>query len=161
MLDPELLDELFDALQNYSRIREHAIRTSITRHTGDLEKAAYRSLFRLEAGPMRSSELAEAINANPSTVSRYVAQLVDRGYVRRIADPLDGRATQLTMTEAGHARVEEMRAARREIFGRVMPDWSNEELATLTRLFGRFIAAAEVAVSPPADQVAAAASGAH
>ncbi len=52
-------------------------------------------------GPIRSSDLAEKVQADPSTVSRQVAALVRDGYVERRADPMDGRASLLVITERG------------------------------------------------------------
>ena len=100
---------------------------------------------------MRSSELAAALNADPSTVSRHVAQLVDLDLVRREADPADGRATLLVITEAGRRRVEGMRAMRREAFESAMTDWSQDELSTLVVLFDRFVDAAEQLIAPAGE----------
>ena len=50
-------------------------------------------------GPMRSSELADKVQSDPSTVSRQVASLVKDGYVERRADPVDGRASLLAASD--------------------------------------------------------------
>src|SRR5690349_7249783 len=51
------------------------------------------------AGPMRSSDVAECLHSDPSTISRQVAGLVKEGLLERRADPVDGRASLLVTTE--------------------------------------------------------------
>jgi DNA-binding MarR family transcriptional regulator len=53
--------------------------------------------------PTRTKDIARTLGILPSTASRYVAALVDIGYVRREADPDDGRAAFLVLTPAGSA----------------------------------------------------------
>src|SRR4051795_4840148 len=70
-------------------------------NNGDLgaEFSALMLLFPLRSlGPMRVTDLAEIKQADPSTISRQVAQLVKAGLARREADPVDGRASRLAVT---------------------------------------------------------------
>src|ERR1700761_4947179 len=68
----------------------------------DADWSAHLLITRLAAeGPVRASELAEKVQADPSTVSRQVASLVKSGYVERRADPVDGRASLLVLTDRG------------------------------------------------------------
>src|SRR5215213_984808 len=79
----------------------HGIKAQHTAE-GGRDLAALILLFPLQRlGPLRQSALAEAVHADPSTVSRHVALLVDRGLVLRAADESDGRASRLVLTEAG------------------------------------------------------------
>ncbi|NDK88133.1 MarR family transcriptional regulator [Gordonia desulfuricans] len=148
MLDPQLMDQLFDSLIRFVRIRERAVHTTFRTSEGEVETAAFKALFPLSRNPMRSRELAAELTADPSTVSRHVAALVDLGLVRREADPADGRATLLVITDAGRARVEAMRSIRREAMDRAMGDWTDGELATLVTLLTRFVDAAETFLVP-------------
>ncbi|MGV9713008.1 MarR family winged helix-turn-helix transcriptional regulator [Gordonia sp. NPDC003424] len=148
MLDDSAVDELFDVLARYMRVRDRAVHTTLKTADGEFELAAFKGLFHLERQPMRSRELAESLNADPSTVSRHVSQLVDLGLVRREADPDDGRATLLVVTDVGRAKVEAMRTARRTAMGTAMADWTDDELHTLVRLLGRFVDAAETVMAP-------------
>src|SRR4051812_22666906 len=80
---------------------------------GRMEYANFSLLVPLaEAGPMRSSALAEAVFSDPSTVSRQVAHLVDLGYIERRPDPDDGRACHLALTGSGVAALDAHRRAR-------------------------------------------------
>jgi DNA-binding MarR family transcriptional regulator len=94
-------------------------------------------LARLE--PLRQSALADLVHADPSTVSRHVAALVEQGLVRRVADESDGRVSRLVVTDAGHAALDELRTERESHLQRATAGWSATDLATLTDLFGRLI----------------------
>ena len=93
-------------------------------------------------GPMRSSALAEAVQSDPSTVSRQVATLVDGGLVSRGVDPLDGRASLLTITERGLLVHQENMRARNQLYQLVLGGWDEDEVqffaAQLTRFANSF-----------------------
>lgn len=85
-------------------------------------------------GPRRAGELAEAMCADPSTVSRQVASLVRAGLIERQADPGDGRACLLVPTEAGRARVREFIEKRSRAIEPVIADWSADDRQAFVRL---------------------------
>jgi DNA-binding MarR family transcriptional regulator len=116
----------------------HALKASTA---GDSrERAAFVLLFPLvRLGPLRQGALADLVHADPSTVSRHVATLVEGGLVRRVSDERDGRASRLVVTDAGHAALASLRAEREAVLDRVTADWDDAELATLTDLFGRLL----------------------
>jgi|tagenome__1003787_1003787.scaffolds.fasta_scaffold20817013_2 DNA-binding MarR family transcriptional regulator len=104
------------------------------------ERAAHVLLFPLaRLGPLRQGALAALVHADPSTVSRHVTLLVDKGLVRRVADDRDGRANRLVVTPAGHAMLQEMCQERAVLLRRVTDGWTAEEMALFTGLIGRFV----------------------
>lgn len=104
------------------------------------DRAAHVLLFPLtRLGPLRQGALADLVHADPSTVSRHVATLVEGGLVQRVADERDGRASLLVVTDAGHAALASLRAEREAVLARVTADWDDADLATLTDLFGRLL----------------------
>ena len=112
-------------------------------HTADggRDRAALVLLFPLDrVGPLRQSALADAVHADPSTVSRHVALLVERGLVRRVADESDGRASRLVLTDAGRAQLDQLRAERVAYLRTVTADWTDDELQSFTTLFDRLLA---------------------
>jgi DNA-binding MarR family transcriptional regulator len=119
------------------------------------ERAALVLLFPLHrVGPVRQSALAELVHADPSTVSRHVASLVDQGLVRRVADETDGRASRLVITDEGHQALQNLCHERETHLTRLTADWDPTDLATFTRLFGRLIDDLETALSgavPPSS----------
>ena len=94
-------------------------------------------------GPMRLRDLALARGADPSTVSRQAAQLVGAGLVSSEADPADGRARRLALTEVGLAACRRMTEARAAAIAEALGDWSDEQLTTFARLFREFNACVE------------------
>jgi DNA-binding MarR family transcriptional regulator len=62
-----------------------------------------------KAGPLRLGDLAAAEKIAPSTLTRLVTVLEDRGYVRRGPVPGDARAAALSVTAEGHAILERIR----------------------------------------------------
>ncbi|SDG00218.1 MarR family winged helix-turn-helix transcriptional regulator [Klenkia brasiliensis] len=148
----------------------HALKTAITAGGDSRERAAHVLLFPLlRLGPQRQGALAEMVHADPSTISRHVALLVENGLVRRVADASDGRASQLVITPAGESVVAAMHREREALFHTVTADWSDSELATFGSLLDRFVsdltdalpAVAAAAQGTPAPQNPAGAAGAQ
>lgn len=133
-----LADRIGNQLVRLQRVRDRTI--AHAKATDGIDPAAYACLFRLiHDGPMRSSALADAVFADPSTVSRQVTQLVDRGHVQRQPDPTDGRASVLDATDGGRAAAGRIRALRNERLEKMLADWSADELEQFARLMDRFI----------------------
>lgn len=116
---------------------------------GGPDRSALFLLSPLLAGPQRPGALADRCHADPSTVSRQVAELTRRGLVRRAADPSDGRASLLAITDAGREACEQVRTRRRQLFAAAVQDWTDEELGTLAGLLTRFTGALGAAYGPP------------
>lgn len=86
------------------------------------------------AGPLRAADLAEHACLDPSTVSRHLGSLEGDGYVDRTPDPDDGRATLLQVTSAGERFLAEVREQRIAVLSDAVSEWSDKDIATLTRL---------------------------
>ena len=111
--------------------------THMRRHQVDL--VATHVLGHLaETGPQRVGEVAQAVGTDPSTVSRQVAALVAAGMVERRADPDDGRAHLLAVTEDGLQCCTEWRRKRVAFLATVLADWPDESRQQLAELIGRF-----------------------
>jgi len=91
-----------------------------------------------KTGPLRASDLAEQICADPSTVSRQVAGLVKAGLLERQADPHDGRASILVITDAGRTRIARLVALRGKVFAPLIADWSRADRTRMLHLLERF-----------------------
>lgn len=116
---------------------------------GGHDRSAMLLLFPLMTGPMRAGALAERSYADPSTISRQVAELVRRGLVERQSDPSDGRAALLAITDAGRDVCERVRTVRRELLAAAVTGWDDTELTTFAGLLGRFNSALGMAYAPP------------
>ena len=82
-------------------------------------------------GPVRVSDVAQHLAVDLSVASRQVRALIDAGYVEREPDPDDARATRLSSTEDGRRVLEESHRRMVHAFGRVLEDWSEEDIAAL------------------------------
>lgn len=91
-----------------------------------------------DAGPLRSSEVAEHVQSDPSTVSRQVAALVKDGLLERRADPEDGRASLLVLTDKADAVLREYDAVRNQHFAQMLADWNERDLRRFANLLCRF-----------------------
>lgn len=120
---------------------------------GGHDRSAMLLLFPLVQGPQRAAALAEECQADPSTISRQVAELVRRGLVERQADPSDGRASLLAITAAGREVCDRVRMLRRQLLATAVDGWTDGELATFALLLGRFNDALGDAYCPPAPRL--------
>jgi DNA-binding MarR family transcriptional regulator len=85
-----------------------AIDTQLQRDA-DLSMVEYMTMAMLSGAPtqtLRMSDLAERTSSSLSRLSHLVKRLEARGYVRREADPADGRFTNATLLPAGLSKLE-------------------------------------------------------
>lgn len=85
-------------------------------------------------GPARQVQLADALGLDASTVSRHVRALVGGGLVRAERDPSDGRASVLTLTDAGHQHLVDTLARHREALRAATATLTPQERRELIRL---------------------------
>ena len=77
----------------------------------ELSPTLHGALGSVEAhGPITAGQLAAHERVRKPTMTRTIRELVDRGLIERLPDPLDGRVTWLQVTPAG---ISLLRAARR------------------------------------------------
>jgi len=108
----------------------------------DLQPASYLLLAYLaEAGPRRSSEIADNFGIDKGAISRQVQNLVQLGLVDRTPDPDDGRATLLSATDEAGVRLAEVNAHRRKYLDERLGDWSEDDLVSFVAALNRYNAA--------------------
>jgi DNA-binding MarR family transcriptional regulator len=83
------------------------------------------------SGPLRLGDLAAAEGIAPSTLTRLVTALEERGYVDRTPVPGDARASTLAITAAGHAVLERIRQESTSVLAESLRTLTSEQLATL------------------------------
>lgn len=105
----------------------------------DVEWSAHVLLKVLDnEGPMRAGAVADCLNSDPSTISRQVAALVKDGLLERRADPGDGRASLLVLTDEAAAVLAEHDRIRLDYFAQMLEGWSEVDLRQFAGLLGRF-----------------------
>jgi DNA-binding MarR family transcriptional regulator len=100
-------------------------------------------LLRLAASgePLRPSDVADALDVNPSTVTRYVRALEDEGHVRVTGDPADRRSCLISVTTEGRAELTRFAEAGVDVFATVVHDWNAEDIRQFTRLINQLAGA--------------------
>jgi DNA-binding MarR family transcriptional regulator len=107
----------------------HASQQQARRIHPELQTAGYAVLLRLSRrGRVRAADLVAALDLDKGVVSRKVAHLERLGLVERTADPADGRAQLIALTDAGRAAVEHLHEEGREEHRRRLADWTPEEI---------------------------------
>lgn len=136
-----VLDTIETQIAYLMRLSEASRRaTSITPHRA-LDRAAYVILRNLqESGPQNVSVLAERLKLDGSTVTRQVNTLQQDGLIERRRDPRDGRGTVISPTEAGLRQVDAVRAARRDLYDRMLDAWDADDRANLAEVLQRLAA---------------------
>ncbi|MEU4691828.1 MarR family transcriptional regulator [Actinoplanes sp. NPDC023714] len=83
-------------------------------------------------------DLAAEHALDPSTISRTIAALVRDGLVARAADPDDGRASMLRLTDRGQAVLDEVSAHYDDRLAEALSEWSPAEIDTFASSLQRF-----------------------
>jgi DNA-binding MarR family transcriptional regulator len=139
---PVLNQDLVDVADTFTRLMRTFIRTRtqvLAAAANDVEWSAHMVLKALEnEGPLRSSRVAEILQADPSTVSRQVAALVKDGLVVRRADPEDGRACLLVLTDKAGDVLKRHDEIRHQHFDRMLAGWNERDLRKFSMLLQRF-----------------------
>ncbi|HEX4761002.1 MAG TPA: MarR family transcriptional regulator [Thermoleophilaceae bacterium] len=88
-------------------------------------------LSSLSARPRRITELAELEGLAQPTVTVMVGKLEERGLVARQRDAGDGRVVLVTITDAGRALLERLRAEYREVLRSRVASMTDDQVAAL------------------------------
>jgi len=83
------------------------------------------------AGPLRLGDVAAAEKIAPSTLTRLVTVLEERGYVERCPVPGDARASTLVVTARGHAILERIRQESTILLADSLRTLTPDQLAAL------------------------------
>lgn len=125
------------------RVRRAATERGSAVHpdVGDLGYAVLEHLHR--TGPGRQADVVVAVASEKAAVSRTVAQLVELGFVVRLPDPDDKRASRVELTPLGARRIAEVVAEHRARYAEKLAGLSAAELTELAGLLERYNAAME------------------
>ena len=84
-----------------------------------------------KTGPVRLGDLAAAERIAPSTLTRLVNVLEDRGYLIRTPAPEDARAYLVTVTESGSNALERIREEATSMLTDILATLTPDQLAAL------------------------------
>lgn len=125
----------------------HVARQRAPRQHPLVDPMAYPLLFHLSRGEQRVSDLADAVHADVSTVSRQVSTLVDLGFVTRGPDPDDGRAQVLGLTDEGDALLVALREGRDRWLQGLLADWTDDDVRSLSTQLARLAGELETSLT--------------
>ena len=82
--------------------------------------------------------IAERLGIDPSRASRVSADVVDRGFARRVASQQDARRICLELTPKGRRFVDAIRQSKMATFASALGQWQESELIMFANLLDRF-----------------------
>lgn len=128
--EAELHDTLTDLVQASGRLTRLAHRVTKEPET----PATWRTLAVLQqSGPMRLGELASRSQVAQPTMTKIVAGLVERDWVKRIADADDARAWQIGISAKGITMLAKWRATLASALLPLFDDLSDDDRRILRR----------------------------
>jgi DNA-binding MarR family transcriptional regulator len=80
---------------------------------------------------MTQSELSEALNRSPSTITKMVQRMEKAGFLERRDDPEDERISRVYLTESGHSVRSEVEEVWRSFAHQAFGTFTEQELAQL------------------------------
>ena len=90
-------------------------------------------------GPMRSADLSQFLQLDPSTVSRQICSMVDDNLVTKRSDEHDRRVQWIALTPTGQEALYERVRSRSAQFAQVTQAWTEEERQTFGTLLATFV----------------------
>jgi DNA-binding MarR family transcriptional regulator len=139
-ISPETRDRLTSSVAQLVRTGRHVSTRAAAQLYGELPSFGWALLLPLERdGAQRCSALAARAGIDVSVASRQVAALERAGYVERRPDPVDGRASLLSLTTAGVDAIAATRALRQEWALSALASWDEDDARTLSDLLDRLV----------------------
>ena len=137
-ISPQTLDRLTSGPARVIRSGRHLSVRAADFLYGDLPSSGWALLVPLERdGEQRCSALAARAGVDVSVASRQLAALERSGYVRRRADPQDGRARLVQHAGEGTRALAVTRVLRARWTGAAPADWDEDDARLLSGLMER------------------------
>lgn len=137
----DALEELGRAFKATNAAVRHLRSRERQHDRGELRDAQYSLLFGLrEHQALPSSELAHLAALSPAAATELLDELVDAGLVRRTRSERDRRVVLVSLTERGHALVEERRLRFEPRWRNAFAEFSQAELRTAVAVLQRMAA---------------------
>jgi DNA-binding MarR family transcriptional regulator len=122
------LDDIAEALPQRSAALS---RLFLTRTSVCVSRTEVGVMRTLREGPRRITELAAEERVTQPAITLLVNRLEERGWLKRVPDPTDGRAVLVSLTPAGDDAFERLRAEYRALLHEEMAMLDDGEVETL------------------------------
>jgi DNA-binding MarR family transcriptional regulator len=90
-------------------------------------------------GEVTVGAIAEMMRIDPSRGSRLVADLVQRGMLRRDVSQADARRSVIDLTDMARDHFREAEIVKRTIISSLLTDWESEDVHQFAKLYERFV----------------------
>lgn len=87
------------------------------------------------------NEVADELGIDQSGASRFLTLAVERGYLRKVASPDDGRQRRLLVTSKGAKLLDSAHQWQESVFAELTADWPAEDVQRFHGYLQRFLAA--------------------
>lgn len=87
------------------------------------------------------NQVANELGIDQSGASRFLSQAVERGYLRKVASPADGRQRRLRVTEDGARLLESAHRWQESVFAELTSDWPADDVRRFHTYLQRFLKA--------------------
>lgn len=105
----------------------------------ELQPASYLILNHLSrSGPVRASTLVELFDIDKGAISRQVGHLLDLGLLVKEPDPVDARASLISLTEEAQRRMGDVAEHRHKLLDENLADWDAAELESFVADLSRY-----------------------
>ena len=94
------------------------------------------------------NDVADELGIDQSGASRFIAQAVDRGYLRKIASPRDARQRLLVITDEGATFLATAHRWQEHVFAELTAKWSPAEITQFHQLMKRLMHAQNACDDP-------------
>jgi len=125
-----------DALRDFYLRSHRAVDRIMTAQGASFARAKLLAHIARE-GPLRSADLALAMDYAPRTVTEAIDGLERDGLARREPDPEDRRAKRISLTPAGTAAAKAAGASRQHFIETIFSALTSKEREEIVRLVGK------------------------
>lgn len=141
-VNPALMDSLMQEVEKEFSIMAVKARNAIRKRSQEihpeLQPLGYRVLSILvRQQAQQQIELAAELQVDKATMSRTIKQLQDQGLVTRKADPNDGRAMLVSITDTAHEAWLVSGKHARNLLRERLSTWTPEEISRFADLLSR------------------------
>ena len=125
---------LSELLSDFVSVTHRITRLAAQATDNQESQAVWRTLsVLLSMGPMRLGELASQSRVSQPTMTKIVKNLVESGWLARIADPADARAWQIQLTDVGAGALATWRSELGDALTPIFADLAPEDRRVLER----------------------------
>ncbi|GBF72364.1 hypothetical protein PA598K_00613 [Paenibacillus sp. 598K] len=105
----------------------------------DYDRTAFDILILISSRKrMRPSDIAAALQLNPSSITRRMQALLQEGLVSAEIDPSDQRSSLIALTQNGEEALERYFVRSVDTNDRLLENWSDEELKAFASMLSRY-----------------------